>query len=367
MRKLGRLPFLILYLGIIFVVQQPAAEAQSPGNKPLSSLEVNQLQAAAQAGDQTAQLNLGKAYDHGNGVPQSDPLAVKWYRAAAEQGNATAQNNLGLMFRLGRGVEQDKVEAVKWYRKAAKQENPNAMFNLGTAYYNGDGVESNIASAYAWFLLAQKAGSPPAADATKRMKQEAGNLESGALEEVGDMYQRGEELPKNSSEAINWYRKGAEKGGGQVQVKLAQLLLAASNPSSNYEEARRLCEKAASFHFPGGAYCLGLLYAHGIGVAEDLQKAAKWFIEAANMNNGPAALRLGEMYWKGQGVKQDRIAAYEFVYLASTSNLPEAQQERERMEKELTPKEMKEGKAKAVAWTRQHEPVILRGKTPTAN
>ena len=134
--------------------------------------------------------SLGRAYEAGNGVSKSDREAVKWYKTAAERGNAKAQNSLGLMFRSGLGVDQDKAEAVRWYRKAAKQEKPNDMFNLGTAYYNGDGVDVDEAMAYAWFLLGQQFGSSPADAAAKRMKDEAGNLESGAFEKVAEMYEK---------------------------------------------------------------------------------------------------------------------------------------------------------------------------------
>jgi uncharacterized protein len=358
----------ILFLSIICTVQESMAQVQPPVSEPLSPVEISQLQTKAQAGDSAAQLKLGKAYEDGNGVLQSDNQAVKWYRAAAEQGNATAQNDVGLMFRLGRGVEQDKMEAVKWYRKAAKQESPNALFNMGTAYYNGDGVGIDDVWAYAWFLLAQSFGNQPATDAVKRMKEgAAGRSQSAAFERIGDMYQKGDDLPQSSSKAVDWYRKAAEDGEGRAQMKLASLLLQGQNATSNYGEVHRLCEKAASLKFSPGAYCMGQLYEQGLGVERDISKAAKWFSEAANMGLAIAAFRVGEMYWKGEGLQQDRISAYEFIYLASTSDLPEARQERERLEKELTPKEREKGRAKAVEWTRQHRLLVLKGKPVTVN
>jgi len=342
------------------------AQAQPLVSSPLSPVEVNQLQTKAQAGNSVAQVNLGKAYEDGNGVPQSDNQAVKWYRAAAEQGNATAQNNLGLMFRLGRGVDQDKVEAVNWYRKAAKQENPSALFNLAAAYYNGDGVGVDDVAADAWFLLAQNFGSQPAAEAAKRMKEEVGHSQSAAFEKIGDMYQKGDDLQQSSSKAVDWYRKAAENGEGRAQMKLVSVLLQGQS-ATNYGEVRGLCEKAANLNFPPGAYCMGHLYEQGLGVERDISKAAKWFSAAANMGLAAAAFRVGEMYWKGEGLKQDRISAYEFIYLASTSDLPEARQERERLEKELTRKELEKGKAKAVEWTRQRQTLVLKGKPATVN
>ena len=52
-------------------------------------------------------------YDAGEGVPQDDGEAVKWFRLAADQGDALAQYSLGDMYRTGEGVPQDYGEAVK--------------------------------------------------------------------------------------------------------------------------------------------------------------------------------------------------------------------------------------------------------------
>jgi TPR repeat protein len=65
----------------------------------------------AEAGDATAQYNLGVMYAEGRGVPQDDEEAAKWFRLAAEQGNAGAQNNLGVMYANGHGVPRDYREA----------------------------------------------------------------------------------------------------------------------------------------------------------------------------------------------------------------------------------------------------------------
>ena len=55
----------------------------------------------------------------GEGVPQDDAEAAKWYRQAAERGYARAQHNLGLLYELGRGVPQDFVQAYVWFGLAA--------------------------------------------------------------------------------------------------------------------------------------------------------------------------------------------------------------------------------------------------------
>ena len=54
-------------------------------------------------------------YGNGEGVPEDDVEAVRWYRLAAEQGHASAELNLGLSYEYGTGVPQDYVQAYMWY------------------------------------------------------------------------------------------------------------------------------------------------------------------------------------------------------------------------------------------------------------
>jgi len=101
-----------------------------------------------------AQIYLGFMYASGDGVPQDDAEAAKWYRLGSEQGNATAQINLGAMYAKGRGVPQDYAEAVKWYRLAARQGDTMAQGYLGLSYAQGEGVPQDNVTAHMWLNLA---------------------------------------------------------------------------------------------------------------------------------------------------------------------------------------------------------------------
>ena len=56
------------------------------------------------------------------------------------------------MYEFGEGVPENDAEAVKWYRKAADQGHAQAQYNLGVMYYNGDGVPENHVRAYVWLF-----------------------------------------------------------------------------------------------------------------------------------------------------------------------------------------------------------------------
>ena len=59
------------------------------------------------------------------------------------------------MYYSGQGVPENNVEAVKWYRKAAEQGDIIAQSSLSSMYFYGEGVPENNIEAYAWALLAK--------------------------------------------------------------------------------------------------------------------------------------------------------------------------------------------------------------------
>ena len=126
-----------------------AAGASVPAQTPL----IDDLRARAERGEASAQYFLAVTYAAGDGVPQNDPQAVRWYRLAAQQGLARAQFDLAVMYANGRGVPQDDAEAVRWYRLAAEQGRADAQFNLGIKYDSGRGVPQDYVQAHMWYNL----------------------------------------------------------------------------------------------------------------------------------------------------------------------------------------------------------------------
>lgn len=60
---------------------------------------------------------------------QHDPQSLRAIRMAAERGDVAAQNNLGVLYAEGEGVPQDNVLAHKWFNLAAAQGNRIAAQN----------------------------------------------------------------------------------------------------------------------------------------------------------------------------------------------------------------------------------------------
>lgn len=214
------------------------------------------------------------------------------------------------MYLSGQGVKQDKAEAVKWFHKAAFQGNAEAMFNLGASYYNGDGVTRDEQQAYAWFLLAKEAGSPPANAAVLREEAvlDAGDINE-SYDDIGNMYGRGTDLPKDEKKAAEWIMKSARRGDTSAQIAMADRFLNGIGVAQDFVQGKRWCEEASKKGDSRGTYCVGVIYQRGLGVPRDPKKARKWYEQAAAHENRQAMMALANMDITGEGTKPNRVAA----------------------------------------------------------
>ncbi len=114
--------------------------------------DVKSLTKKAEAGDVTAQIALGLAYDQGKGgLEQDRRKAAEWFGKAAAQGAAEAQFNLGTMYDLGAGVKKDQAKALEFFGKAAAQGMADAQFNLANMYATGRGTEQDLSKAIEYY------------------------------------------------------------------------------------------------------------------------------------------------------------------------------------------------------------------------
>ena len=109
-----------------------------------SKLAASLFRPLAEQGDAQAQIKLGWMYEKGQGVPQNDQEAVKWYRKAAGQGNAEAQAFLGAMY--FKAVPPDNVHAYMWSELAVQQYLRQGGTNMETAQRR-DAIATQLTSA----------------------------------------------------------------------------------------------------------------------------------------------------------------------------------------------------------------------------
>src|ERR1700691_1901877 len=127
---------------------RPLGKPPNPGARsaaqPTPSTDISpsiaDLHSAADRGDASAQIILGRAYLFGNGVLEDHSEAFRWYKRAAEQGHIFAQSMLGRFYFSGDGVTKDPVAALRWWHKAVEQGDSFAEQAIGVSYATGQGV-----------------------------------------------------------------------------------------------------------------------------------------------------------------------------------------------------------------------------------
>lgn len=274
----------------------------------------------ALAGDATAQLELGRAYEDGKGVPQDEAKAVEWFRKAAEQGNAAAQNSLGVMYAHGRGVERNREEAVRWYRKAAKNGLSEGLYNVSISYFNGEGVNEDLALAYAYMLIAQSKGDPEAAEALQHISDELhGRVEPAKLK-LAVMYEKGDEVPQDYSGALKLYQELAAMGPtsfahNQAEFKLCEFYASGKGVPQDYAASKAHCKAAAKGGNPSAYVELGRMAERGLGGEINLKKAKGWFRKAAIEEDGDSFMELGSLELQ-DGSHRAAKKAYVCFYVA---------------------------------------------------
>ena len=97
-------------------------------------------------------------------------------------------------------------------------------------------------------------------------------------------------------------------------------------------------------------YTLGLLYANGHGVPQDLVQARQWFEQAAAQGYARAQVYLGLMHVTGQGVPKDFIQAHKWYNLAAAIGDKEGVRLRDALAKQMTHAQIAEAKKLAREW-----------------
>ncbi len=136
-------------------------------------------QNAAQTGIPDALYRLGESYLDGNGITQSDRLAVDCFQKAAQKEHLGAMLELGVCYANGTGIPQDYTKAVELYEKVAATGNAEARYNLGLCYQYGVGVEKNFKKAVALYKEAMELGSEDAKNAVLAIREQMDSKKEG--------------------------------------------------------------------------------------------------------------------------------------------------------------------------------------------
>ena len=189
---------------------------------------------------------------------------------------------------------------------APARDNAEYWYRLGEQYACGIGVPRDGGRARQWYTKAA---------ATFKKAAEQGDAD--AQFRLGDMYKKGKGVPQNNGRACQWYAKAAAQGHKTSLSVLKQLA------EQGHADAQ---------------LSLGDMYANGIGVPRDDDRALQWYAKAARQSHkvnlsvlkqlaeqghADAQFRLGDRYKEGKGVPRDGDMACQW-YAKAVATLKKA-------------------------------------------
>ena len=230
-------------------------------------------------------------------------------------------------------LERKKLE-FKLTKLRSELEDPSDYLKLARLYENGTGVSQNDSEALEWY----------------RKAAEKGNAE--AQLELGKRYFDGRGVSANEAEAVVWYTKAADKGNTEAQLELGNRYFEGRGVEQKYSTAAEWYRKAAEQGIARAQYQLGLMYSQGQGVELNYAEAAEWYWKAADQGDAKSQRMLAGLFEVGNGVGQSYAEAEKWYRKAAEQGLKEAQYSLGSMY-ELGRKGVVQSNSKAVRWYRK--------------
>ena len=205
-----------------------------------------------------------------------------------------------------RNKKEGSTPSLEKLRQDAERGNAYAQYDLGHAYEIGyvagfGDVPKDTVEAVKWY----------------RKAADHGHIEAQNI--LGAMYQVGYGVPKDDAEAVKWFRKAAEQGNAFGQSALGFRYETGEGVPKDVVEAVKWYRKAAEQGDVTTQNTLGDMFKNGDGVTKDAVEAVRWYRKAAERGNGIAQLLMGIMHEQGSGVPKDEVEALAWYNIASAS------------------------------------------------
>lgn len=298
---------------------------------------------AAKLDSAPAQCVLAQACFHGKGTAEDKEQAIHWAQLAARQGYAEAQNDLACYYSLGQGVEKDLTQTCLWSRRAAEQGFAGAQRNLAFCLKEGLGCHADPAEAALWFLRAAQQGLPECQYqyamaclqgsgvkkdiplAVRWLQLAAQQQYANAQYELGLLYSQGTGVEKDPVQAVHWISLAARQGLASAQNHLGYCYCLGLGVKQDYDQAFQWCQKACEQGLAAAQCSMARCLENGYGTPVDLPDAVRWYSKAAQQGDAEARNSLGDCYYHGRGVTQDYQKAFHWYHQAAGQNHMDAQ------------------------------------------
>lgn len=244
------------------------------------------------AHSEQACVQQGHIYDYGDGgVPYDTARALELYTRACQSGVMDACTLLGDLYHGDPDVERDTDRAIKLYNKACRAGWSASCIRLGDMYYSGDGVSQDHAQAAIYYKKSNVHELTPAYIA----------FEHGE-----------EEDPQKLAIAAPRYEKTCNSGHTESCYMLAHIYDEGLGVKQDIDRAATLYKITCNQGDMDACVGLGYLYHHKHNDSDTKKEAIQLFQRACDNDKQDGCYNIGIMYKNGEGVKQDHATAFEF-------------------------------------------------------
>jgi len=323
----------LFYIGSDKVKQSSDADMLQLGNFAFQQQRYNDAvqwyTKAALQGDKEAQFQLAKMYERGQGVEQSDELALNWIKKAAHNGLGKAEFMYANMLSFGRGLEQkDTKKALLWYERAAEHGHPEAMLKLASLYFENNTENIKLYESLSWAL---KAATFPVVsnnanllhnEILKTIKLRARAGDKYAQYKIATMYQDGIGIEKDAKKAKHWFKQSAKQGHLEAQFQLGMLLASTSST-----EALRWLTKAAKQGHQQAGYALAPLITNTKAYNKNgIEESWRWLYHGMRNDEPKVLYNLAVVLHKGNlGLPKNDSQLQPWLTYAANSGITFAQ------------------------------------------
>jgi TPR repeat protein len=222
---------------------------------------------------------------------------------------------VGNIYRRGYGVVPDSASAFAWFEKAADKKSWKAMLRLADLLKNGEGCKKNVEAAREWEVKA-----------IAELQPLADNGQAEAQRGLADCYVNAWGVEKSYEMAVRLYADAYECRDWLALGRLSRLYAEGLGVAKDVDKARTMLQLAAEKESSEACGRLGECYEYGeLSIAKDHKKAVEWYRKSAAQGYAVAQFILGYCYAEGTGVTQDYAEAVKWFRKSAEQGNADAQ------------------------------------------
>ncbi len=200
---------------------------------------------------------------------------------------------------------------------ASPQPKPAVASTRPAARTTASGKQSRSAAAAETPTCARSAGGGNWSVAATTCLAEANAGSATAARTLGMMYDRGNGVAANPTEAVSWYRRAAGANDAEAEFLLSQMLDIGRGTQQNSAESLVHLRLAASGGWLRAQQVLAFRLETGTGVRKNEQEAAAWYRRAAERGDAISQQKLADALAKGRGVDKNEAEALDWYRKAA--------------------------------------------------